>query len=336
VIVASSGHTPAQGWMSREALSGDPLLAKLLEPWDAELAREPEALKSLAPYRALLGKAFSRWNRETSAWLPLAQAARAAGQPLPPQPQYPQGLGNAHWPTVLYNAMIAPLAPLSIRGAIWYQGETNAIHGESWLYRRMMPALIADWRRLFGNPRLPFLYVQLANHADVQCDSPRENWAELREAQLMALAIPDTGMAVTIDLGETTQIHPRNKRDVGVRLALAALRRAYGQEVIDSGPIYRAMTVRGNACQVTFDHADGGLVLRGQEGFEVAGSDRRWLAAEARVEAGQLLVSSAQVPAPVACRYAWSDDPPCTLYNGAGLPASPFRTDDWPRHTQPR
>jgi sialate O-acetylesterase len=336
VIVAASGHTPAQAWMSREALAGDSQTARLLEPWDAALACEPAAVYSLAPYRAALADDFSRWNRDTSAWLPRAQEARAAGLPLPPQPPYPNGLGNPQNPTVLFNGMIAPLAPTPLCGVIWYQGETNAIFGQSVLYRRLFPNLIADWRRWFENPQLPFLFVQIANHADVQSESPQEKWAELREAQLMSLRVPHTAMATIIDVGQSRQIHPQNKRAVGRRLALAALAKAYGRDLVHSGPIFREMQVRGDACHVRFDHAHDGLVLRGTQSFEVAGADRRWKPATPAIEGDTLVLRSSEAPSPVACRYAWTDDAIATLFNGWDLPASPFRSDDWPRATAPR
>jgi len=248
------------------------------------------------------------------------------------QPRYPS-VDNPNSPTVLYNAMLAPLAPYAIRGAIWYQGESNA--GAAWQYRTLFPTMIRDWRRAFGSD-FPFYFVQLANFM-ARRDEPGESaWAELREAQRLTLAEPATGMAVTIDIGEAEDIHPRNKQDVGRRLARWALADTYGLEVEKSGPLFASSSVEGAALRLRFDHAEG---LRSRDGrppigFAVAGQDRRWRWADARIEGTSVVVSSRQVPHPVAARYAWADNPAATLENGDGLPASPFRTDDWPWTTQ--
>jgi len=225
--------------------------------------------------------------------------------------------------------MIMPLTPYAIRGAIWYQGESNADRPAQ--YRKLFPAMIRDWRRVWEEGDFPFLFVQLANWSVPQ---PRSNWSELREAQLMTLSLPKTGMAVTIDIGDASDIHPKNKQDVGYRLALAAQAIAYGRDVIYSGPIYESMAVEGEKVRLRFKYAYGGLVAKNSpsqnvSGFEIAGDDHKFVAAEAKIDGDTVVVRSEKTPHPVAVRYAWAMNPWCNLYNRAGLPASPFRTDDW-------
>jgi sialate O-acetylesterase len=228
--------------------------------------------------------------------------------------------------------MIAPLVPFAIRGAVWYQGESNA--SRAYQYRTLFPAMIRNWRADWGEGDFPFYWVQLANFMAPKEEPGESAWAELREAQSMALALPATGEAVIIDIGETRDIHPGNKQDVGRRLALWALGRDYGRgEVVCSGPRFREARFEGVEARVTFDHAGGGLVFRGGGellGFAVAGEDRTFHWARARIEEDAVVVSSEAVERPVAVRYGWADNPRCNLYNREGLPASPFRTDDWP------
>ncbi|MDT5270504.1 MAG: sialate O-acetylesterase [Acidobacteriota bacterium] len=246
------------------------------------------------------------------------------------QPQAP-GPANQNSPTVLYNAMLAPLFPYAIRGAIWYQGESNAGRAEQ--YRTLFPAMIRDWRAAWGLGDFPFYFVQLANWKARPADSIDSEWAELREAQTLTMrAAPNTGMAVVIDIGNPDDIHPRNKLDVGLRLARWALADTYGWEMEKSGPLYDSYKVEGDRVRVRFTHA-GGLKTRdgaAPTGFYVAGADHKFVPAEARIEKGAVIVWSKDVPSPVAVRYAWSDNPAANLYNSEGLPASPFRTDDWP------
>lgn len=232
--------------------------------------------------------------------------------------------------TVLYNAMIAPLLPFAMKGVIWYQGEYNATRARH--YRTLLPTLITDWRSRFGAGDLPFLIVQLANYRAIKPQPGRSLWAELREAQfLTAREVPRTGLAVTIDIGDADDIHPRNKQEVGRRLALAAEAIAYGKTLEYSGPLYRDMKVEGHSIRLTFTHLGGGLVCKGEklEGFAIAGADRKFVWANAVIEGDSIVVTAPDVTAPVAVRYAWADNPVCNLSNAAGLPASPFRTDDW-------
>ena len=241
------------------------------------------------------------------------------------------GANNPNSPTVLFNAMIAPLTPYAIRGAIWYQGESNA--SRAYQYRTLFPAMIRNWREAWGERDFPFYFVQLANWQPVKVEPSESEWAELREAQTMTLREPHTGMAVIIDIGETNDIHPRNKVDVGHRLAVWALADTYGQKLEPAGPLYDALSIEGSKIRVKFKHLGGGLkTFDGgpPRGFAIAGADHEFHLAEARIEGNSVVVWSNDVPQPVAVRYGWADNPDCNLYNKADLPASPFRTDDWP------
>jgi sialate O-acetylesterase len=252
------------------------------------------------------------------------------------QPQAP-GPANQNSPTVLYNAMLAPLFPYAIRGAVWYQGESNA--GRASQYRTLFPAMIRDWRAAWKQGDFPFYFVQLANWKARPRDSIESEWAELREAQTLTMqAAPNTGMAVAIDIGNPDDIHPRNKLDVGLRLARWALADTYGQKIEQSGPLYASFRVEGDRVRVRFTHAAGLKTRDGAApaGFYVAAADRKFVPAEARIEKGEVVVWSKDVPAPVAVRYAWADNPSANLSNSDGLPASPFRTDDWPAVTAGR
>ncbi len=241
----------------------------------------------------------------------------------------PKAAGNPLRASGLFNAMIAPLTPFSIRGAIWYQGESNV--GRAPQYRKLFPAMIRDWRRSFGRGEFPFLFVQLANFMARAPEPADSDWAELREAQGAALALPNTGMAVAIDIGEEGDIHPRNKQDVGRRLALAARAIAHKERSLaHSGPVYRGMTAAGGSIRLAFDHADGGLAARGGgalKGFAIAGEDGKFVWADATIDGETVVVRSARIGKAAAVRYAWADNPDCNLVNGAGLPAAPFRTD---------
>jgi len=241
-------------------------------------------------------------------------------------------------PTYLYNGMIAPLTPYAIRGVIWYQGESNA--GRARQYRKLFPAMIRDWRRAWRQGDFPFLFVQLANFMPPAKEpGAPSDWAELRGAQMMALSLPNTAMATAVDLGTAFNIHPKNKQEVGWRLARCALSAVHRRKVACHSPVYDGMTIEGNQVRLRFKNAEGGLWTRpthldAQKAFAVAGEDRRFAWAEAKVENETVVVSSKDVPAPVAVRYAWADNPPCILYNKAGFPVLPFRTDDWPGSTQ--
>ena len=242
------------------------------------------------------------------------------------------------YPTLLFNGMINPLVPYGIRGAIWYQGESNAARARQ--YEKIFPDLINDWRRHWGLGDFPFLFVSLANFRE-PCSAPCESaWAELREVQTRTLRIPNTGMAVAIDIGKADDIHPGNKQDVAKRLALNALKIAYNKNVVYSGPIYQSMEIKDGMAHIRFNHVADGLVAKDKygyvKGFTVAGEDRVFHWARARItDANTVVVFCDVVKNPVAVRYGWADNPDdLNLYNSAGLPANPFRTDDWPGITQ--
>ncbi len=236
-------------------------------------------------------------------------------------------------PGVLYNANIAPMIPFAIKGVIWYQGEANAGRAEE--YKQLFPAMIKDWREQWGQGDFPFLFVQLANYTPETEKPGDSDWAELREAQTKTLALPNTGMAVTIDIGEAHDIHPKNKEDVGKRLALAALKVAYGKDTVYSGPMYQSMAVEGDKVRLRFSHTGSGLITKDKygyiRGFEIAGADKKFHWAKAYLAGNEVVVYGEEVKNPVAVRYAWANNPgPLDLYNQEGLPASPFRTDTWP------
>ncbi len=317
LIHTSWGGTPAEAWTRRGALESVPDCLPILERFDEAMAKYPEAKK--------------KYDEDVNKWKEAAEKAKAEGKKPPGRPRAPFGPGNPHSPAGLYNAMIAPLIPYSIGGAIWYQGESNA--GRAYQYRKLFPAMITNWRQDWGQENFPFLFVQLANFMAVDPEPVDSAWAELREAQLMTLALPNTGMAVIIDIGEAKDIHPKNKQDVGKRLALWALAKTYGKQLVYSGPIYKSKRAEGNKFMLEFEHVGGSLVAGGGEplkGFAVAGADRKFAWADAKIEGDTVVVSSDEVSAPVAVRYGWANNPVCNLYNKEGLPASPFRTDDWP------
>jgi sialate O-acetylesterase len=239
-------------------------------------------------------------------------------------------------PAVLFNANIAPITSLSIKGVIWYQGESNASRAEE--YAQLFPAMIKDWRTHFGQGNIPFLFVQLANYME-EAKAPQESdWAELREAQKAALKLPNTGMAVAIDIGEANDIHPKNKMEVGKRLGLAALKIAYQKDIVADGPVYESIDIKNDSVIVHFKSGTNHLITKDKygyvRGFAIAGNDKIFHWAKAFVRNNTVVVYSQKVNDPVAVRYAWSDNPGETdLYNNAGLPAVPFRTDDWPLKT---
>lgn len=243
---------------------------------------------------------------------------------------------NPNQPTVLYNAMIAPIVPYGVRGAIWYQGESNKGRAEQ--YRSLFPTMISDWRARFGQGDFPFGFVQLAPY-DYGGSDPRE-LAEQWESQAMTLSLPNTGMAVTTDIGNVKDIHPRNKQEVGRRLALWALNTSYGKkDVVYSGPVYDSMEATGNKIRLKFKEVNGGLVAEGGKPlshFQIAGDDMKFVPATAEIDGETVVVSAAEVEKPAAVRFAWEDTAEPNFFNKAGLPASPFRTDTWPMVTAGR
>lgn len=257
------------------------------------------------------------------------------------RPPHPLPLAFENWPvmpSVLYEGMLKPIAPLALTGALWYQGEQNSERG--FQYRKVLPVMIADWRRLFAQGDFPFYIVSLPAfkpRSDTPVDG--DEWTELRESQaITAAAVPNSCLAVTIDTGEADNIHPRDKEPVGDRLARCALANRYNVKIPYAGPTLSAVERLPGAIRLRFTHTEGGLTAKGGklEQFAIAGEDRKWVWAEARIEGDAVVVSSSAVPAPKEVRYAWQSNPPATLFNGAGLPAAPFRTDNWPGKTDGR
>jgi sialate O-acetylesterase len=297
-------------------LQGTPEFKPITAAWE----------KTLADYPA----AKAKYDEEMTAWTEAEKKAKESGATPPPKPKAPKGGDVFGSPSCLYNGMIAPLLPYTIRGFTWYQGEANA--GNANLYRKLFPTMIQSWRTAWQEPEAPFLFVQLANFMQRQ-DSPTDtNWARIREAQTMALELPHTGMALAIDVGDARDIHPKDKQTVGKRLALSALATVYYQDVDYSGPMFSGAQVEGEKVRLTFRHSEGMKPAAGEKivGFAIAGEDRKFVWANAEVSGDHIIVSSPGVKEPVAVRYAWADNPECNLINAAGLPAVPFRSDSWP------
>ncbi|MBI5820863.1 MAG: sialate O-acetylesterase [Verrucomicrobia bacterium] len=321
LINSSYGGTDIAAWTSEDVQMKVPELKAAFENWARnDAAYVPE-------------KAMAVYEKQLAAWKEKTKKARAAGEKPPRAPQKPvQPRLSQNHPANLYNGMIAPILPYGIRGAIWYQGEHNANPVGGLLYAKQLPLLIKDWRTRWGY-EFPFAWAQLPNF-----NRPGDGWMLVRESMLKSLSVPKTGMAIIIDIGDPQDIHPKNKQDVGKRLALWALGTVYGEKVSAvSGPLPAGHKIRGSEIVLSFTHTNGGLVAKGGalKCFVIAGADKQWKPATARIEGDKVIVSSPDVPKPVAARYAWLDNPDCNLFNGAGLPASPFRTDHWPVEEQP-
>jgi sialate O-acetylesterase len=348
------GGQTAQAFTSLEGLKAEPTLADLVATFEKDKTNLSADIEQYKTTRLpQWEKADAKWKEEDAQWKTQVAAAKAANQPVPPEPPVLKRAPgrptspdqDPHVPTVLFNGMINPLIPLAIKGAIWYQGESNA--GNPVQYQTLFPAMITDWRKDWGEGDFPFLWVQLANF------QPRENqptqssvgWAGLREAQSMTLKLPNTGQAVIIDIGQGDNIHPKDKLDVGKRLALAARHVAYGEDLVYSGPTYGSLKVDGNKAIVTFKNVGSGLTIAAApttqmsvppaepasslKGFSIAGEDQHFYWADATIDGDTVIVTSEKVPNPVAVRYAWANNPEANLYNKEHLPASPFRTDTW-------
>ena len=317
LIRSAVGSTPIEAWIDADAQTKNPELKAALE---ANL--QDEAKVDRAGEKARYEKALAAWNEQAS-------AAKKAGTPVPNKPRdtlAKQDRKGSASGGGLFNAKIAPLIPYALRGVVWYQGENNSITEDSARrYALQLPLLITDWRARWGE-ELPFAWVQLPNH-----DINRSGWMLIREAQLKTLRLPHTGMAITVDIGEAEHIHPKNKQDVGRRISLWALGEVYGRKVAaTSGPLPASIELKGSDYVIHFTHTDGGLIAKDGPltGFVLAGEDHQWKPASARIEGDTVIVSCPEVKAPKAVRYAWATNPKCNLFNGAGLPASPFRSDD--------
>lgn len=334
LVEADWGGSRIEPWIPPVGIRSVPELSALTKQVDAwDVATEEGS------------RAWKAYVDQVRAWMPRAETAIAARGAMPDPPQAPLPRDDRQEPTRVYNAMIHPLKPMALRGVLWYQGESNGGEGAS--YGQKMQALVQGWRTLFADESLPFYWVQIANYqgpSDPEKPWVGDGWAPTRDAQLKALAIPHTGMAVTIDLGEASDIHPKNKQDVGKRLALWALAQDYGKSVVRSGPLYRGQAIEGSTIRISFDHIGGGLMVGDKRGlappvevaggkltwFAIAGEDKAWRKAEARIDGDSVVVSAPGLTKPVAVRYAYAMNPQgCNLYNRDGLPASPFRTDSW-------
>jgi sialate O-acetylesterase len=303
LIESDVGGSPVESWTSMDALTADATLMPVLAAWSRRVDGESDRQLRISQKGLTQEESISQAGH--------SKAYDAHDDPFS---------ALFATPAQFFNAMIVPLTPFAIRGVIWYQGESNVDRVHAPLYGRLFQTMIADWRKQWGQGDFPFLFVQLANFA-----SPEE-WATVRDAQRRTLSLRNTGMAVTIDVGESNEIHARDKQDVGHRLALWARAIVYGEAVEDSGPLYRQAVPEGGKMRVWFDHADSGLVAKSGElrGFEVAGNDGQFVPGPARIEGNTVIVSSPTVPSPAFVRYGWSSDPRCNLYNRDGLPASPF------------
>lgn len=320
IIHSSWGGTAAEGWMPQEVLEREPAFRSILERWEENLRTFPE---KMAEYLRRKPEIDAKWQKDSA-------DAIAAHRAPPARPAPPKGPGNRDTPSGQWNAMIHPWLTTTLRGFIWYQGEANATRATQ--YRKLFPAMIECWRDGWKDRTLPFYFVQLPN-LERNLDRRKEGWPELRDAQLATLNVPFTGMAVTIDVGDPMDLHPRVKRPVGERLARLALHHTYGwRHVIPSGPLYEGHRIEGSSIRATFREVGGGLQWRsgtGATGFLIAGEDRVFRPARARIEGNSVVVWRDDIERPQAVRYAWAENPAASLMNSAGLPASPFRTDTW-------
>lgn len=320
IVDGSWGGTPIESWLGAGALAANPAFQIVAKRWTDSLGELPARKKEFE-------HSLATWKKKEAEAHAKGLDALAAFRMANPVPRAPRISPVSAWtPSALYNGMIAPLAPYAIRGMLWYQGESNASRADE--YRALFGAMITQWRREWGAADLPFYFVQLASY--VAPNQQADKWAFLREAQAQTLALPATGMAVIIDNPDPANLHPGNKQVVGHRLALIALAQTYGEKSEWSGPVLASAKREGAAFRLSFTHAAG---LMGKsaapEGFAIAGADRIFHNAEARIDGETIVVSAAAVPEPVALRYGWANAPVASLFNGAGLPASPFRTDDW-------
>lgn len=320
LIQSCWGGSACEAWINRDLLEADPEYTPLMERWEeTESTYDADAVQAT-------------YVEKVAAWEVRAREARQAGEEVPRRPAAPRNpLTGQHRPANLYNGMILPILPYGIRGAIWYQGESNA--SRAYQYRTIFPLMITNWRNEWGQGDFPFYFVQLANFKAREELPVESDWAELREAQTMTLDLPNTGQAVTIDVGDASNIHPKDKQTVGMRLALNALALDYGEEIVYSGPMFSEMKIDGQKAVLTFDHIGGGLQVQGDGplvGFAVAGEDKVFTWAAAEIVGDTVVVTAPEGVAPVAVRYAWANNPACNLYNAEDLPACPFRTDEWP------
>lgn len=325
LINSSWGGTAVEAWTSWSAQKDLTELEPIHQPWLDKIEAYDEAA------------AQALYERRLEKWQQTAKSARDEGKDPPRRPKAPvDPRVDQNRPANLFNGMIHPLIPYSIRGAIWYQGERNS-HGEtSKLYGLQLAAMIDDWRSRWGH-EFAFEWVQLPGYMEEQTAAVETGgWVIVQEQMLKTLAVANTGMAITIDVGDAGNIHPKNKQAVGDRLARWALAKTYEQDICPSGPLYRSAKRQDNAMAISFDFADHGLKAEGDvlRGFAIAGEDQNFVWADAQIDGDRVIVSSPDVADPAAVRYSWASNPLGNLFNGCDLPASPFRTDQWPLDTQ--
>jgi len=318
LIHSSWGGTGAELWTPTDVLAKYQAFKGLFTAWEQTKERYPQAK--------------AEYDAKLATWQEAAKKAKDEGTRPAPVPRPPHGGDDFGSPGCLYNAMISPLLPYTIRGTIWYQGEANT--GNAALYENLFPLMIQTWRERWGAGEFPFLYVQLANFMKRYDEPTDSNWAALRDAQLKTLDLPHTGMAVTIDIGDATTVHPTNKQEVGRRLGLVARAAVYYQDVEYSGPMPGGAQEEDGKIRLTLRFSEGMKSKDGGKltGFAIAGDDHKFHWAEAEIQGDHVIVSSPDVPKPVAVRYDWADNPDGNLINETNLPASPFRTDDWPQN----
>ena len=323
LVQASWGGTPIETWSSMASMEAKPELAPVLKTWQA----------TLHPYDEVAAQA--EYVQALEKWTNNAVKLKAENKTVPPPPQMKGDPRlDKNYPANLFNGMISPIIPYAIHGAIWYQGENNAANDLAKLYSIQLSLMIKDWRQRWDEGDFPFAWVQLPNfhpRATTPVGTNYNNWCVVREEMLKTLAVKNTGMAITMDVGEANNIHPKNKQAVGQRLALWALAKVYGKNIPYSGPLPDGYKIKGDKIILSFKHTDGGLVAKDGDlkGFAIAGEDHRWVWANAQIDGNKVVISSPEVKSPKAARYAWAANPECNLFNGAGLPASPFRTDQW-------
>ena len=315
IIQSAWGPSPAQAWTPRAVLEKAPALHAALDRYEAAATAYPQAEVA--------------YEQKLADWKAASTSGSAAGSPAQRSPIPPLNPAGAREPGALFNGMISPLLRYPVRGVLWYQGETDT--ADAALYRELFPAMIAAWRKAWGETEFPFLYVQLPGFLAKHAEPSESRWAELREAQASALSQPKTGMAVTIDLGEEHNMHPANKQEVAHRLTLIAQAEVYGKSgVASSGPVFTGMEIADGKAVLSFSHNEGLNALGGPiKGLAIAGADGQFVWADAQIHNGKVIAQSKDVPKPVAVRYDWADMPEGNLFNEAGLPAAPLRTDDW-------
>lgn len=327
LITSAFGASTAETWISKDALEAHPNLKSLLDAYNQKLE------KFLPDSSSIMGK----YREELAAYKGNLVAAQAAAGDVTASkkikaPRNPNPILDQHNPYVCYNGMIAPLIPYAIKGALWYQGESNG--PSSNLYREIMETLVADWRKSWGEGNFPFLYVQLANYGAPVSEPVKDDvMMTVREAQVQNLSIPNTAMAVAIENAgdDPKNIHPKNKQAIGYRLGVAARAKVYGEKIEYSGPLYKSYKIEGNSIRLYFDHVGSGLVAKDGKltGFAICGKDRKFVWANARIEGKTIVVSNPEITNPIAVRYAWSVNPPASLSNKEGLWAPNFRTDNF-------